>query len=314
MAVENRAWPHQHLLDLERLSADEIRHVLSIAQRYESVVKNPDEQCDELRGHCVATLFFEDSTRTRVSFCRAAQLMGADVLELAGKGSSASKGETTIDTALNIEAMGANALVIRHNCSGAPHLVAQRVQIPVINAGDGRHAHPTQGLLDIYSMASHWDSDDFSNRTIAIVGDIANSRVARSNIQGLTSLGARVIAVGPPTLVPHCLESLGIEVSHDLDHVLPDLDAIMMLRMQFERLAGLGIASQSDYRMSYALDRSRREKLPDDALIMHPGPINRGLEISSDVADSKSSIILEQVTHGVAIRMAILKLLMVDAD
>jgi len=312
--IDANSWRHRHLLNLEDLTADEIRHILSVADRYYPNVIDHRRKSDDLLGRCVANLFFEDSTRTRGSFTRAAQLLSADVIEMSGAGSSVSKGETTVDTALNIEAMGVDAIVIRHRMGGAPHRVAEHVNVPIINAGDGRHEHPTQGLLDTFTLKTHWQTDDFTGRTIAIVGDIKNSRVARSNIHSLIKLGARVVVIGPPTLAPKGLQTLGCEVSHDFDEVLPQCDAVMMLRVQFERLAGQGIASPADYRHGYALTRERTDLLKEGSLIMHPGPMNRGLEINSEVADSDRSVILEQVTHGVAIRMAVLRLLIANLE
>ena len=300
----------RHLLNLADLSAADIRFLLNLADSYYPLVKNPhhNEKSTDLKNHCIANLFFEDSTRTRISFTRAAQLLSADVVDLTSKGSSTSKGETTIDTALNIEAMGVSALIIRHPSAGAPHQVARLVNIPVINAGDGRHEHPTQGLLDLFTLKTHWQTDDFTGKTITIVGDIKNSRVARSNIHGLQKLGAKVILTGPPTLVPKSpFENLGAQVTHNFDETLPCSDALIMLRIQFERFTNSSIISREDYRLGYALTKDRERKLKPHTLIMHPGPMNRGLEINSEPADGENSIILHQVTHGVALRMAVLR-------
>ncbi len=297
-----------------------------------------------LQGRVVANLFFEDSTRTRLSFTVAAKRLGADVIDLLGSNSSVSKGETLIDTACNIEAMGVSALVVRAKQSGAAALIASRVNIPVLNAGDGKHEHPTQGLLDTYTLAEslgRLDTFDLSGIRIAIVGDISASRVARSAIAAMTTLGADVVCVGPVGLAPRSLEALGsggvagapagdpsekrnrgsCTVTHDLDAVLPTLDAIMMLRIQFERYDGAknpGPASTSapatnplipsirEYREFYALTQAREEKLKPKTIVMHPGPINRGIELDAEVADGPRSVILRQVTNGVIVRAAVL--------
>jgi len=302
-------WRHCHLLSLADLSADDLNRLFDLARHYLPLVTARGERSSHLAGCSVASLFFEDSTRTRLSFSRAAQLLSAEVYELTGKGSSTSKGETIFDTAMNVEAMGVDALVVRHHMSGSAKLIADHVSCSVVNAGDGRHEHPTQGLLDIFTIRQRFDRD-LKGRKIAIVGDIANSRVARSNIYGLTTLGAEVTVVGPPTLAPKGLSCLGVTVSHDLDSVIPEVDAVMMLRVQFERLSGQAFPSASEYRQSYSLTRERADHLREDAVVMHPGPMNRGLEIDSDVAGESRSVILQQVTHGVAIRMAVLRLLL----
>lgn len=306
--VPSASWTRRHLLSLEGVAAAEMQQVFATAERYLPLVMEPGRKSDALANHCVANIFFEDSTRTRNSFTRAAQLLSADVIQVSGEGSSTSKGETEIDTARNIEAMGVDAIVVRHSSAGVPRNIADNVACGVINAGDGRHEHPTQGLLDIFTLQRHFGSD-LSGRRIAIVGDISNSRVVRSNIFGLRTLGAHVTVVGPPALAPDSLHTLGVEVSHDLEAVLPQVDVVMMLRVQFERLAGQAFASIQEYRDGYALTERRTRLLPEHAVVMHPGPINRGLELDSEVADGPRSIILRQVTHGVAIRMAILDLI-----
>jgi aspartate carbamoyltransferase catalytic subunit len=267
-----------------------------------------------LAGRVVANLFFEDSTRTRVSFEVAAKRLGAEVTNLASSGSSASKGETLLDTARNIEAMGVDAIVVRSAISGGAAMLARSLTIPVINAGDGRHEHPTQGLLDLLTLRRHFAASHgagtFAGRTVAIVGDVINSRVARSATHALVTLGATVLLVGPPTLVTADFEALApgpgrIEVHHDLDAVMSRLDAIMMLRIQMERAAGSGVAS--DYRSQYGLTIVRAARLPPRAAILHPGPVNRGVELDDAVADDpRTSHILPQVTAGVATRMAVL--------
>lgn len=307
-AAQRKPWTRRHLLSLAGVSGAEMQHIFAEAERFLPLVMEPGRKFDDLAGHCVANIFFEDSTRTRNSFTRAAQLLSADVIQVSGEGSSTSKGETEIDTARNIEAMGVDALVVRHSSAGVPVNIADHVKCGVINAGDGRHEHPTQGLLDIFTLQQHF-GPDLAGRRIAIVGDIINSRVVRSNIFGLAALGAKVIVVGPPALAPASLSTLGVEVSHDLDAVLPLVDVVMMLRVQFERLAGQSIASIQEYRDAYALTEPRTRLMPEHAVVMHPGPINRGLELDSEVADGPRSVILRQVTHGVAIRMAVLRLL-----
>jgi aspartate carbamoyltransferase catalytic subunit len=265
-----------------------------------------------LAGKMIANLFFEDSTRTRCSFTLAARRLGAETLDLTSTGSSVAKGETIVDTALNIQAMGVHGFVVRVSASGGVQMIADAVNVPVINAGDGKHEHPTQGLLDLLTIRQRLKR--IEGRTIAIVGDIANSRVARSNIHGLTTMGANVVLVGPPTLVPHTFEKITdpnspgkVRVHHDLDDVLPEVDAIMMLRVQFERAGGGPPLISGDYRQLYGLTAERAARLPDHAIVLHPGPMNRGLEIDSEVADDpERSVILQQVSNGVAVRMAVL--------
>ncbi|MCA9286446.1 MAG: aspartate carbamoyltransferase catalytic subunit [Phycisphaerales bacterium] len=297
------------LLGLDGVDPDTLTALLDAAEARVPMAEGVEPAPATLAGRLVANFFFEDSTRTRCSFAAAAQRLGANVVNLAGEGSSMSKGETLADTARNIAAMGVDTIVMRHAASGAALLVARAVDIPVINAGDGRHEHPTQGLLDILTLRRRLGS--IRGRTIGIVGDIANSRVARSALFGLTTLGAKVILVGPPTLVGAAFTRIGagpamVRVEHDLDAVLPELDAVMMLRIQLERAAGGAIAA--DYRQLYGLSPDRMERLPAHALVMHPGPLNRGIEIDSAVADHTSrSVILAQVAMGVAVRMAVLE-------
>ena len=308
-ARDEYRWPHRHLLGLEDLSAQDIRFVLQTARGFADVSTRSIKKVPALRGRVVVNLFFEDSTRTRSSFNLAASRLSADVLELIGKGSSVSKGETLSDTARNIEAMGVDIIVCRHHLSGAAHQLAGCVKCSVVNAGDGQHEHPTQGLLDIYTLAQHFDRQDgfdLSGLTVAIVGDIAHSRVARSNVHGLLKLGARVILVGPPTLLPRGFTDLGCELSSDLDAVLPRINAINMLRIQFERLTSQAFPSVREYATFFGLTTQRMELARPDLLVMHPGPMNRGLEIDSAVADGPNSAILKQVTNGLAIRMAVL--------
>ena len=298
------------LLGLDGMPADELRTLLDEAEGFVEAAER-GESSALLAGRLVAILFFEGSTRTRCSFTVAATRLGATTLDLTGAGSSLSKGESLLDTALNVEAMGVDAMVVRSGRSGTPHLIAQSVGCPVINAGDGRHEHPTQGLLDILTLRRRWGNLD--GRTVVIVGDIANSRVARSNVHGLTTLGADVLLVGPPTLVPPSFTQIAagpgtVTVSHDLDEALPRADAVMMLRIQLERHDDGGTGSiPSDYRRLYGMTVDRAAGLKAEVPVMHPGPMNRGVEIDSEVADDPArSVIMQQVTHGVAVRMAVL--------
>jgi len=309
------------LIDLEGHGAETITALLDAAARFApapGTTMTRDAARQTLAGRVVANLFLEDSTRTRCSFALAAQRLGAIVVDLTERGSSVSKGETLADTARTIEAMGVDALVVRHAASGAPTLLAHAVRCPVINAGDGRHAHPTQGLLDLLALRERLGR--LQGKHVAIVGDIGNSRVARSTLHGLVALGASVTLVGPPTLVPRGLLSIGrrtgdaaaraggaqVKISHDLDAVLPNVDAVMMLRVQLERAAGQAIAS--DYRQLYGLSADRVARLPSGAPILHPGPMNRGVEIDDSAADHpQRSLVLRQVALGVAVRMAVLQ-------
>ncbi len=303
------AWPHRHLLGLDELSAQDIRFILQTARGFESVSTRSVKKVPALRGRVVANLFFEDSTRTSGSFQLAAQRLSADVLDFKGKGSSVSKGETLVDTARSIEAMGIDAMVCRHHHSGAALQLSRHVRCSVINAGDGQHEHPTQGLLDLYTIAKRFDrldSFDLTGLRVAIVGDIAHSRVARSNLIGLRKLGARVVLVGPPTLLPAAFREMGAETSTDLDAVLPTVDVLNMLRVQFERLASQAFPSTREYSVFYGLTSERLRRCKAGVLVMHPGPMNRGLEIDAAVADGPNSAILQQVSHGLAVRMAAL--------
>ncbi|MEM1447209.1 MAG: aspartate carbamoyltransferase catalytic subunit [Planctomycetota bacterium] len=307
--MSDYVWPHRHLLGIEELSARDIRFVLQTAHGLEGVSTRSVKKVPALRGKVVANLFFEDSTRTSSSFQLAAQRLSADVLDFKGKGSSVSKGETLVDTARTIEAMGVDVMVCRHHHSGAAHKLADSVGCHVVNAGDGPHEHPTQALLDLYTIAKRLgrlDGFDFSGLTVAIVGDIAHSRVARSNILGLQKLGAKVILVGPTTLLPGAFRDLGCELSNDLDEVLPRVDVVNMLRVQFERIASQAFPSTREYTALYGLTVPRLARCKPDVVVMHPGPMNRGLEIDGAVADGPNSAILQQVAHGLAVRMAVL--------
>ena len=299
-------WTRKDLLGLDELSAQEITHILDTAESFKEVSTRSIKKVPALRGKVVALLFFEDSTRMRMSFELAASRLSADTLLFTAKGSSVAKGETTLDTARNIEAMGVDIFVVRHDQSGAPHMLARKLKASVINAGDGQHEHPTQGLLDIFTIRQRLGR--VAGLKVAIVGDIAHSRVARSNILGLRKLGAEVIVVGPPTLVPSAVAPMGCEIRHDLDGVLGEVDVINMLRIQFERFSSNLFPSVREYSRLYGLNAERLKRCKKDVLVMHPGPINRGVELTSDVADGPNSCILQQVTNGLAIRMAVLYL------
>ena len=300
-------WTQRHLLGLEYYSAEEITHVLDATESFREIATRNDGQRSDLKGKVVVNLFFESSTRTRMSFELAERRLGAAVLNFSAAGSSTSKGETLRDTARNIEAMGIDAIVMRHSCPGAPHLLARCTAAHIINAGDGAHEHPTQGLLDIFTIRQKLGR--IAGLKVAIVGDIAHSRVARSNLHGLLKLGAEVTFVGPSTLVPGAFRELGANVRYDLDAVLPEMDVVNMLRIQTERLEEQPFPSIREYSRLFGLNAERLRRAKPDVLIMHPGPINRGVEIAPDVADGNRSVILEQVTNGVAVRMAILALL-----
>ncbi|MEM7626787.1 MAG: aspartate carbamoyltransferase catalytic subunit [Planctomycetota bacterium] len=302
-------WSHRHLLGIDELSPEDIRFLLETAKGFADVSTRSVKKVPALRGRVVANLFFEDSTRTSMSFQLAAQRLSADVLSFAGKGSSVSKGVTHVDTARNIEARGVDVLVCRHHHSGAAHKLAASVGCSVVNAGDGQHEHPTQALLDLYTIAKRCgrlDGFDLSGLTVALVGDIAHSRVARSNLIGLQKLGAKVIMVGPTTLMPGAFRDLGCELSNDLDAVLPRVDVAYMLRVQFERIASQAFPSTREYAALYGLTTERLARCKPDVVVMHPGPMNRGLEIDAAVADGPNSAILQQVSHGLAVRMAAL--------
>ncbi len=299
-------WTRKDLLGLDELSAQEIVHILDTAESFKEVSTRSIKKVPALRGKVVALMFFEDSTRTRMSFELAASRMSADTLLMTARGSSVAKGETTLDTIRNIEAMGVDIFVIRHNQSGAPHMLARQVASSIVNAGDGQHEHPTQALLDIFTIRQRLGR--VAGLKVAIVGDIAHSRVARSNILGLRRLGAQVVVVGPPTLVPAAIKAMGCEISSDLDDVLGEVDVVNMLRIQLERFGGSLFPSLREYSRLYGMNSERLRRCRPDVLIMHPGPINRGVELTSDVADGPNSCILQQVTNGLAIRMAVLYL------
>jgi aspartate carbamoyltransferase catalytic subunit len=297
-------WPHRNLLGLEPLTADEIRLVLDTALAFEDVSTRSVKKVPALRGRVVVNLFYEDSTRTKTSFTLAAQRLSADIIDFSERTSSANKGETLRDTVRNIEAMGVDIIVCRHPAAGAPHLIARNVKCCVINAGDGRHEHPTQGLLDIYTIRQA--KGKIAGLKVAIVGDVVNSRVARSNLFGLLKLGAEVTFVGPATLVPRGFEALGAKVCHDFDSVIDQFDVINMLRIQRERISSNVFPSVQEYSRLFGLSNERMSRTKPDLLVMHPGPINRGVEISAEVADGQQSAVLRQVRNGLAVRMAVM--------
>ncbi len=315
----------RHLLSAADLDRDTAVLVLDTAEQMAATQRREIKKLPTLRGRTVVTLFYEDSTRTRISFEAAAKRLSADVINFSARGSSVSKGESLKDTALTLEAMGADAVVVRHPASGAPHRLANAgwIRGSVVNAGDGTHEHPTQGLLDAFTLRRHLVGGpdgrgslgaDLSGRRVAVVGDVLHSRVARSNVLLLRTLGAEVVLVAPPTLLPVGVESWPCHTSYDLDAVLGGehgpLDAVMMLRVQRERMHAAYFPSAREYSRRYGLDQRRVETLPERAIVMHPGPMNRGLEISAEAADGPRSTIVEQVSNGVAVRMAVLYLLL----
>ena len=297
-------WTRSSLLDLESLSSAELDIILDTAFAFKEATDGCRRKINAMEGKTIANLFFENSTRTRTSFGLAARRLGADTIEFSAAGSSLSKGETFIDTAKNIQAMNVDAIIVRHSTPGTPHLLDQHLECSVISAGDGPHEHPTQGLLDIMTIREF--RGDLTGLTVALVGDIAHSRTARSNIWGLKKLGAHVIVCGPSTLVSRRWEEFDVEVAYNLDEILPRCDVLNLLRIQFERQYIRPFPSVREYALLYAMNRDRLLRAKDDILIMAPGPINRGVEITPDVADGPHSVILDQVTNGLAVRMAVL--------
>jgi aspartate carbamoyltransferase catalytic subunit len=297
-------WHRKHLLGLRELSAEEVSYILDTAKGFEQISTRSVKKAPPLRGKVVVNLFFEDSTRTRNSFSLAANRLSADIVEFTKKDSSVSKGETLLDTAKNLEAMGIDIVVIRHSAGGAPRFLSRNINACVVNAGDGFCEHPTQGLLDTYTIRKI--KGTLEGLKIAIVGDVAHSRVARSDMWAMTKLGAEVTFVGPPTLMPTEVGRLPVKVSYSLDEVIEKIDVINMLRIQFERLGGNPFPSIREYSHYFGLTVERMKRAKSDILVMHPGPINRGLEMESEVADGRNSVILEQVTNGLAVRMAVL--------
>lgn len=299
-----------HLLSIDDLTKDSAMGILSTAKELAIITEGPNKKLPTLRGKTVVNLFFEDSTRTRISFETAAKRLSADVINFSAKGSSVSKGESLKDTAQTLQAMGADAVVIRHSSSGAAKRLAdtQWIQAAVINAGDGTHEHPTQALLDAYTIKQHLkqDSADLNGVKVLIVGDILHSRVARSNVLLLTKLGATVTLVAPPTLFPVGVENWPVKISYNFDEEISKCDVVMMLRIQLERMSDSFFPTAQEYSKRYGLNSSRLAKLSKDAIVMHPGPMNRGLEISAESADDLKSVIIDQVKNGVAVRMAVL--------
>ncbi len=299
-------WNRRHLITLEELSAGEIDQIHATATAFKKILGRTVKKVPALRGKTIVNLFLEPSTRTRMAFDMAAKRLSADVISLDGASSSTTKGETLRDTAQNIEALQADMIVIRHAAAGSPLYLSKILGIPVINAGDGAHEHPTQGLLDTFTMRERLGS--LKGRKVVILGDILFSRVARSNIHALTKLGANVTIVGPSTLVPAWFTTLGVSVSHDLRSALEDAEVVMLLRIQHERQTAGMFPSLGEYTSLFGLNKTRASWLHPKAIIMHPGPINRGVEIDSELADGERSVILEQVTNGIAVRMAVLYL------
>jgi len=299
-------WSRTSLLGLESLEVQEIETILELAKEFKLHLENKELPSKNLKGKRIVNLFMEPSTRTRVAFEIAAKSLSADVISIASQSSSLTKGETLKDTAKNIQALGADAIVIRHASAGSPLFLSKTIPVPIINAGDGAHEHPSQALLDIFTLKEKLGS--LSGKNIVILGDILFSRVARSNLWGLKKLGANVTFVGPSTLVPRDFEKLGANVSHNVNESLKKADAIMLLRIQHERQSTSHFPSLEEYTKVFGLNIDRSKLLKPNAIILHPGPINRGVEIDSSIADSKNSVILQQVTNGIAVRMAILYL------
>ena len=310
---------NRHLISAADLSRDDALLILDTAEELASIADRPIKKLPTLRGRTVVNLFFEDSTRTRISFEAAAKRLSADVINFSAKGSSVAKGESLKDTALTLEAMGADAVVIRHSASGAPYRLAGWVHGSVVNAGDGTHEHPTQALLDAFTIRRRLHGPGQTGHgldgiRVTIAGDVLHGRVARSNVLLLSTLGAQVTLVAPPTLLPLAVGSWPCNVSYDLDSELPKSDVLMMLRVQQERMTGAYFPSVREYRRRYGLDVTRMARLPEHAIVMHPGPMNRGVEIAAEVADSARSTIVEQVANGVTARMAVLYLLLGGAE
>jgi len=299
---------HHHILGIEQLSTEDISYILSTADSFKEISARPIKKVPTLRGHTIINLFFEPSTRTRLSFEVAAKRMSADTFNISPSTSSTTKGETLIDTARNISAMHPDIIIIRHSCSGAPHLLSRYVDAAVINAGDGAHEHPSQGLLDLLTVKEHRGT--LSGLKIAIIGDISHSRVAHSDIVGFTKMGSEVFVYGPSTLIPKGIDQLGAVVCTSLSQAVRDADVVMTLRIQKERQDDPLLPSLREYSREFGISRSVLALARPDALVMHPGPVNRGVELNPDVADGPQSVILDQVTNGVAVRMALLYLVM----
>ncbi len=298
------SWNRRHLLDIASLDAGEITTILDTAREFKAVGQRPIKKTPALTGKTVVNFFVEPSTRTRISFELAAMRLSADVINFSVDASSFRKGETLKDTARNLEALNADIFIVRHQASGAPHFLAQFLKGSVVNAGDGAHSHPTQALLDVFTIREH--KGDLKGLNVAIVGDILYSRVARSNIWALTKLGANVTLCGPSTLVPRVFEQMGCRVTYDINEAIESADVINLLRIQHERQRQTMFPSIGEYSKLFGLNQARFARTKPDALIMHPGPINRGVEIDSEIADCERSVVLEQVTNGLAVRMAVL--------
>jgi aspartate carbamoyltransferase catalytic subunit len=298
------SWTRKHLLDIESLSVDEINTVLETARAFKAVGERKIKKVPALRGKTVINLFIEPSTRTRTSFELAAQRLTADIVNFTAEASSLKKGETLKDTARNLEALNADIIIIRHSASGAPHFLSRVLHAHVVNAGDGAHEHPTQALLDMFTIQEK--KGRIAGLNVTILGDILYSRVARSDVWALTKLGARVTLCGPSTLVPKAFEQMGVRVTYNVEEAIQDADVINLLRIQHERQRKAAFPSLGEYTSQFGLTRARFARTKPDAMIMHPGPINRGVEINSEVADCERSVILQQVTNGLAVRMAVL--------
>jgi len=303
---------HQDIITTKDLNANDIETILDTADSFKEISTRAIKKVPTLRGRTIINLFFEPSTRTRTSFEIAGKRLSADVINISGAGSSIVKGESLIDTAKNLEAMSPDILVVRHNCSGAPSLISEFVNCPVINAGDGMHEHPTQSLLDLLTIREH--KGTLKGLKVAIVGDITHSRVARSNIKAMQTMGMKVKVVAPPTLIPVEIEKMGVDVCYDLEQGIKDADVIMILRIQLERQNQGLLSSLREYSNYFCLTSNHLSKVSDDTLIIHPGPVNRGIEISLDVLQGPRSLILNQVTNGVAVRMALFYLLLGESD
>ena len=304
--MEVTQWHRKSLLGLEELSVAEIECILRQAAQFKEDVPKPERKTDHLSGKRIVNLFLEPSTRTRIAFEIAAKSLSADVISITGKSSSLTKGETLRDTAMNVQALGADAIVVRHSSAGSSLFLSRTIDVPIINAGDGAHEHPSQALLDMFTLQENLGS--LRGKKITILGDILFSRVARSNLWGLMKLGAQVTLAGPSTLVPEQFAEMGARVSHDLRESLADADAVMLLRIQHERQNSTHFPSLAEYTTMFGLNMERSKWLKPDAIILHPGPINRGVEIDSELADSSRAVILDQVKNGIAVRMAILYL------
>ena len=308
MSPSGRDRPRQHLLSINDLVRPDLERILDLTESFAEVSERAIPRVPALRGKTVAWLFYEDSTRTRLSFEAAAKQLSADTLNFTVRSSSVNKGESVRDTVQTIDAMGIDAIVVRHSCAGVPHRVGDWIDASVINAGDGRHEHPTQALLDLYTARTHLGNLDGAR--VAIVGDILHSRVARSDVLAFAAMGAEVTLVAPRPLLPSSLDGWPVTVTHDFDDILGEIDICYLLRMQLERQASALVPSLREFRAEYGLNSSRADRLAEGALIMHPGPMNRGVEIDGDVADRPNAVITEQVANGVAVRMAVLFLLL----